>query len=70
MKHSFIDRHANLDSPLHLLDARVKVVGFSALAMTALSIRANSTGQFFVFFFLLAILSGISQIPLQASMTS
>ncbi len=65
MKHSFVDRYANLDSPLHLLDARTKVVGFSALAVSALLVKAGDTAQFFIFFFLLAILAGISQIPMQ-----
>ncbi len=65
MKHSFVDRYANLDSPLHLLDARTKIVAFSALAVCALLIRSGDTAQFFLFFFLMAILAGISQIPMQ-----
>lgn len=65
MKHSFIDRYANLDSPLHLLDARTKIVGFTALIAAALSIPTGSAGGFFSFFFLTAILAGISQVPLQ-----
>lgn len=65
MRHSFIDRYASLDSPLHLLDARTKVVGFSALVVSALLIGAGNTAQFFLFFFLMAILAGISQIPMQ-----
>jgi cobalt/nickel transport system permease protein len=65
VKHSFVDRYANLDSPLHLLDARTKVIGFSALIVTALSVRTGNTGEFFAFFFFMAILAGISQIPMQ-----
>ncbi len=65
MKHSFIDRYANLDSPLHLLDARTKIIGFSALIVAALQIQGGSTGSFFMFFFFMAILAGISQIPMQ-----
>jgi cobalt/nickel transport system permease protein len=65
VKHSFVDRYANLDSPLHFLDARTKLVGFSALIVTALSIRAGSTGEFFVFYFFMAVLAGISQVPMQ-----
>lgn len=65
MKHSFIDRFGSLDSPLHVLDARTKIVGFSALVFAALLIPAGNSGQFFAFFFLIAILAGISQIPLQ-----
>jgi cobalt/nickel transport system permease protein len=65
VKHSFVDRYANLDSPLHALDARTKLIGFSALIIAALQIRAGSMGTFFVFFFFMAILAGISQIPMQ-----
>jgi cobalt/nickel transport system permease protein len=65
LKHSFIDRHANLDSPLHALDARTKIIGFLALIVAALQIPAGRTGSFFLFFFFMAILAGISQIPMQ-----
>lgn len=65
MKHSFIDHHANLDSPLHVLDARTKLVGFAVLAVAALAIPVGNSGLFFAFFILMAILIGISQIPLQ-----
>lgn len=64
MKHSFIDRYANLDSPLHLLDARTKLLGFTALIVAALCIPAGKPFAYFAFFFLAAILMGISQIPL------
>jgi cobalt/nickel transport system permease protein len=65
LKHSFADRYSQLDSPLHLLEARTKIVGFSALVIGILSIRIDGIGQFFGFFFLVSILAGISQIPLQ-----
>jgi cobalt/nickel transport system permease protein len=65
VKHSFVDRYANLDSPLHLLEARTKIVGFSALVFTVLFVHPETLGQFFSFFFLMAILAGISQIPMQ-----
>ncbi len=64
MRHSFIDRYAGLDSPLHLLEARTKIIGFTALLLTVLWIPAGNAGEFFAFFFLTAILAGISQIPL------
>jgi len=65
VKHSFVDRYANLDSPLHALDARTKLVGFSALIVTVLYTPAGDAGRFFAFFFIMAIIAGISQIPLQ-----
>ncbi len=64
MRHSFIDRYALLDSPLHLLEPRSKIVAFTALIVCALSIPANRGSLFFAYFFIMAILMGISQVPL------
>jgi cobalt/nickel transport system permease protein len=64
VKHSFIDRYSNLDSPLHVLEARTKLLGFTALIVAVLSIPAGNDFAFFAYFFLTAILMGISQIPL------
>jgi cobalt/nickel transport system permease protein len=64
VRHSYIDRYAGLDSPLHLLEARTKIIGFAALLLAVLWIPAGKSGEFFAFFFLTAILAGISQIPL------
>jgi cobalt/nickel transport system permease protein len=64
VKHSFIDRYSNLDSPLHILEARTKLVGFTALIVAVLWIPAGDDFAFFAYFFLTAILMGISQIPL------
>lgn len=63
MKHN-LDRYADLDSPLHELDARTKLVMFTALVLAALAIPAGSAVLFFAFFFLTAVLMGISQVPL------
>ncbi len=64
MKHSFIDRYADLDSPLHQLDARTKLIGFTTLIVAVLVIPSGDTFVFFAFFFLAAIFMGISQVPL------
>lgn len=64
MKHSFIDRYAGLDSPLHLLDARTKIIGFTALIAVVLQVPPGKPFLFFAYFFLIAIFMGISQIPL------
>lgn len=64
MKHSFIDRYAALDSPLHLLDARTKLIGFTTLIAAVLWIPPGKPFAFFAYFFFTAILMGISQIPL------
>lgn len=65
MKHSFIDRYAELDSPLHALEARTKIVGFTALTAAVLMLPPAAGTSFLLFFFLVAILMGVSQIPLE-----
>ena len=64
MKHSFIDRYAALDSPLHLLECRTKLVAFTALIVATLCIPAHEGFLFFTYAFTIAILMGISQVPL------
>jgi len=46
MKHSFVDRFAELESPLHLLDARTKLIGFIALAAAVLYIPPGNSVAF------------------------
>ncbi len=65
MKHNFLDRYANLDSPLHMLEPRTKILGFTAMIVAILMIPAQSGTLFFAYFFVTAIFMGISQIPLQ-----
>ena len=64
MKHNFIDRYAALDSPLHILEPRSKLLAFSALIIAVLCIPMDRGALFFVYFFVTAILMGISQVPL------
>jgi cobalt/nickel transport system permease protein len=65
VKHNFLDRYASLDSPLHLLEPRTKILGFTAMIVAILMIPPQSGTTFFAYFFLTAIFMGISQIPLQ-----
>ena len=64
MRHNFIDRYATLDSPLHVLEPRTKLLVFTALIVAVLCIPVSSGSLFFVYFFATAILMGISQVPL------
>lgn len=64
MRHNFIDRYAALDSPLHILESRTKLLTFAALIISVLSIPAGSGTLFLVYVFVVAVLMGISQIPL------
>jgi cobalt/nickel transport system permease protein len=64
LKHNFIDRYATLDSPLHALEPRTKLVVFTALIVSVLSIPASRGSLFFFFAFAAVILMGFSQVPL------
>jgi cobalt/nickel transport system permease protein len=64
LRHNFIDRYAALDSPLHVLEPRTKLVAFTALIISVLSIPASHGALFFVFAFATTILMGFSQVPL------
>lgn len=64
MRHSFLDRYALLDSPLHILEPRSKLLAFTALIVCVLSIPTGQDLLFVAYFFATAILMGISQIPL------
>jgi cobalt/nickel transport system permease protein len=64
VRHSFIDRYAVLDSPLHILEARSKILAFTAMIVAVLCIPIDRGFLFFAYFFATAILMGISQVPL------
>ncbi len=64
MKHNFIDRYSLHDSPLHILEARSKLLAIAALIIAILCIPSGSDFLFFIYFLVTAILMGISQIPL------
>lgn len=64
MRHSFIDRYANLDSPLHMLEPRTKLIGFTGMIVAILMTPPSHGFAFFVYLFLIAMFMGISQIPL------
>jgi cobalt/nickel transport system permease protein len=64
MRHSFVDRYALLDSPLHILEARTKLLTFTALIISVLCLPGDRGFLFVFYFFAAAILMGVSQIPL------
>jgi len=64
MRHNFIDRYALLDSPLHILEPRSKLLAFTALIVAVLCIPIDRGLLFLPYFFAAAILMGISQVPL------
>jgi len=64
VRHNFIDRYSSLDSPLHTLESRTKLLAFAILIVGVLSIPTDAEAIFFSYLFAAAVLMGISQIPL------
>ncbi|GFP43868.1 hypothetical protein HKBW3C_02998, partial [Candidatus Hakubella thermalkaliphila] len=42
MTHAFLDSYSNLDSPIHRLDARAKIVSFFALIIICVTTLAQA----------------------------
>ncbi len=64
MQHGFLDRYANLDSPLHRADARAKIVGFLSLIIVCVSTPSRYWQPFAAYFLLLLALLAISRVPI------
>lgn len=64
MRHSFIDEHSSIDSPLNRLDPRVKVVGFLGLAACIALTDRQSFPAYFLYGILVVSLAAASRIPL------
>ncbi len=64
MKHSFLDRFSELDSPIHRLDPRVKIVALLAAILIVVSEPRGEVGAFWLYYMLAAILLAVSRIPL------
>ena len=64
MRHNFIDRYSNLDSPLHALEARTKIIGLLAFVTAVLWVPAGKSALLVAYLFATAVFIGLSQIPL------
>lgn len=63
MKHSYLDKYSSLDSSIHHMDARAKIVMFFVLIVMAVSTPATSYLAFAVYFGILLILLLLSRLP-------
>jgi cobalt/nickel transport system permease protein len=61
MKHDFIDKYCHLDSPLHRLDPRGKLL--FCLSLLIIIISTNNLKLFAIYYPLLAILMILSRVP-------
>jgi len=64
MKHSFIDEHSHIESPLSRLDPRVKIVGFLGLVIGIALTGRQSFPAYFFYGALVTALAAVSRLPL------
>ena len=63
MKHSFIDRYSDLNSFIHRLDPRTKLIATMAFILAVALIPPNRWQAFAVYFFLITTLVILSRVP-------
>jgi cobalt/nickel transport system permease protein len=64
-KHAFLDQYSHLDSPIHRLDPRAKLLGFIALILVCVSTPPNLYAAFAVYIGLEIALILLSHLPLR-----
>jgi cobalt/nickel transport system permease protein len=64
VKHAFLDHHSGLDSPIHRLDARTKIIVFFAFILITVSASPSSFRFFGVMAMALIGLALVSKLPL------
>ncbi len=65
MKHSFLDRYSSLDSPVHRLDPRAKIISFLAALLIIVSEPRGEVQSFLFYYVLIGALVWISRIPVR-----
>jgi len=63
MRHGFLDQDAYLDSPIHRLDARAKILGFLGAIVVYVSTPPQAYASFAVYAASLALLVALSRLP-------
>ena len=63
MQHTFLDRYGDIDSPIHRLDPRVRIVVFTLALLIVVSVPPGQLTPFLLFYPFLVILQMISRIP-------
>ncbi|HHS13316.1 MAG TPA: cobalt ECF transporter T component CbiQ [bacterium] len=63
MKHNFVDKYSGIDSPVHRIDPRIKlIVSFVCIAVVVSDSRSGFA-QFALYFLLTALLTVLSRVP-------
>ena len=65
MHHSYIDEYSNIDSPIHRLDPRAKIVSFVGFMLFVIFTKPISFHAFFLYAFFLLGLILLSRLPLR-----
>lgn len=65
MKHAYIDRYSDIDSLIHRLDPRVKIISFFIFILFVLFTRSTSFHAFALYGVLIAVLILLSKIDLE-----
>ena len=65
MKHDFLDKYSNLDSPIHRLDPRVKILSVLLAIVIIVSEPLGELFHFVFYFVIIALLVGLSRVPLK-----
>ena len=63
MKHAFLDKYAGLESPVHQLDARAKIVTFFALIVIAVTTPPDAWAAFLGYGAFLVLIAAASRVP-------
>jgi cobalt/nickel transport system permease protein len=63
LKHSFIDKYSNLDSPVHRIDPRVKLVAVFSVIVIIISEAPGAVFPFIFYGAIIAVLIIVSRIP-------
>jgi len=65
LKHDFLDKYSNLDSPIHRLDPRVKILTVLLAIVIIVSEPLGELFHFVFYFVIIALLAGLSRVPLK-----
>ena len=63
MRHSFLDKYSGLNSPIHRLDARTKILSLFCLIVICVSTPSQAYFVFLAYFILLATAIAVSRVP-------
>lgn len=63
MKHSYLDIHAGIASPIHALDARAKILAFGGLVIVSVSTPPHAYVAFAGYLVFLAAILAFSRVP-------